>query len=144
MSELNDWLHRLPHGQAARVVSEIVEHRQGQIVTLMSWDSSNSLIAAHFPAGPHVVPGVMLAEQVAQSALLLGMLDGLMLIDDLYMLGRLRSDFLRPALAPCAVRAVTVLTGRAGGQIGFQGECFVDDVLVARIKGLAAPAPRAS
>ena len=131
----------LPHGPAALLISEVREHAPDRIVVLKHWSGGEDWIAAHFPEGPRVVPGVFLAEQVAQAALLLARLDDATGTVPLYVLGNVRADFLRPALAPCSVLAVVTLTGSARGMIGFAGECSVDGTLMARIKGVASPAP---
>lgn len=134
-------LARLPHGPTALLISEVTEHAPGRIAVLKHWSGEEAWIAAHFPKGPRVVPGVFLAEQVAQAALLLAKLDDVTAADLLYVLGNVRADFLRPALAPCSVLAVVTLTGSARGMIGFAGECSVDGTLLARIRGVASPAP---
>lgn len=134
-------LASLPHGPAALLISEVTEHAPGRIVVLKHWSGEEAWIAAHFPEGPRVVPGIFLAEQVAQAALLLAKLDSATPAGMLYVLGNIRGDFLRPAPAPCSVLAVVTLTGSARGMVGFAGECSVDGTLVARIKGIASPAP---
>lgn len=134
-------LARLPHGPAALLISEVTEHAPGRIAVLKHWSGEEAWIAAHFPKGPRVVPGVFLAEQVAQAALLLAKLDDATAADLLYVLGNVRADFLRPAMAPCSVLATVTLTGSARGMFGFAGECSVDGTLLARIKGVASPAP---
>lgn len=131
----------LPHGPAACLISEVCEHTPGRISVVKHWTGEEAWIAAHFPAGPHVVPGVFLAEQCAQAALLLARLDEEGTAGRLYLLGNVRADFLLPAVAPCSVFAAVTLTGTARGMIGFAGECSVDGQPVARVKGVASPAP---
>lgn len=136
-------LARLPYGPAALLISEVTEHQPGRIVVLKQWSGEEPWISAHFSNGPRVVPGVFLAEQVAQAALLLARLDDAIAASSLYLLGNVRADFLRPALVPCAVLATVTLTGCARGNFGFVGECSLDGTLLARIKGVASPAPAA-
>jgi len=144
LSERDDRIDLLPHGPAARMIERVRAHWPGRIETEMSWSRRDAAIAAHFPVGPTVVPGVFLAEQVAQSALLLAVLDGLASARDLFVLGHLRCDFVRPALAPCIVLARVMLTAQVRGSVGFHGECLSGGEIVARIKGVATPAPVAS
>ncbi len=141
MSEPDDRIELLPHGPAARMIERIRSRAPGTIETEMPWSVRDARIAAHFPPGPSVVPGVFLAEQVAQSALLLAILDGLAAPKELFVVGQLRCDFVRPALAPCTVLARVILTAQVKGSVGFQGECQTDSEIVARIKGVAMPAP---
>lgn len=131
----------LPHGPAARMISEVCDQGPRRIAVAQHWTGDEEWIAAHFPAGPRVVPGVFLAEQCAQAALLLAKLEDTAGAGLLYLLGNVRADFLLPAVAPCSVLAAVTLTGTARGMIGFAGECSVDGQVVARIKGVAAPAP---
>jgi len=121
------------------MISKVLEHHAGQIKVIKHWPQDDLHISDHFTGGPHIVPGVFLAEQVAQSALLLAILDGLIADSEFFILGNLRCDFLTQAIAPCSVVAVTIITGRARGFVGFQGECHVGNAHVARIKGTAAP-----
>jgi 3-hydroxymyristoyl/3-hydroxydecanoyl-(acyl carrier protein) dehydratase len=141
LSDLPDQITLLPHGPSARMISEVIEHQPRQIKVIMHWLLDNPQIADHFSDGPHIVPGVFLAEQVAQSALLLAILDGLIDDGEIYTLGNLRCDFIAPAVAPCSVVAITSITARVRGFVGFQGECLIGNTPVARIKGVAAPTP---
>ncbi len=139
MHNVQNPIERLPHGPSVRMISRVIEHRAGQIKVIKHWPQDDLHISDHFTRGPPIVPGVFLAEQVARSALLLAILDGLIADSDLFILGNLRCDFLAQAIAPCSVVAVTIITGRARGFVGFQGECQVGNTPTARIKGTAAP-----
>lgn len=123
------------------MIERVRAYRPGGIETEKSWSQEDPSVAAHFPKGPSVVPGVFLAEQVAQSALLLAILDGVAASGTIFVVGQLRCDFVHPALAPCMVVARVMLTAQVKGSVGFQGECLVGDQMVARIKGVAMPAP---
>ena len=139
MHNFKDSIELLPHGPSARMISKVLEHQTGQIKVIKHWQQDDLHISDHFNGGPYIVPGVLLAEEVAQSALLLAILDGLIADTELFILGNLRCDFLAQAISPCSVVAVTIITGCARGFVGFQGECHVGNTLVARIKGTAAP-----
>jgi len=141
LREAASLIELLPHGPKARMVDHVCAHVAGGIETEKQWTQQDARIVDHFPEGPFVVPGVFLVEQVAQSALLLAILDGHVTGKNLFVVGHFRSDFLRPALVPCRVVARVTLTARVRGSVGFQGECHADDRLLARIKGVALPAP---
>ena len=86
--------------------------------------------------GPHVIPGVLLAEQVAQSALLMARLRGLAPEGETLVLSQLRCDFLASAEPPAAILAN--VSFRAGfGHFGFMGSCSDGQTELARIKGMA-------
>ncbi len=67
-----DWLSQLPHGEAFRFVSRVTEVRSGEMATgVWSLHGSEPLFAAHFPGRP-IVPGVLIAEALAQISGLAG------------------------------------------------------------------------
>ena len=134
-----DILGLLPHGPSFVMVSRVVSHRPGELATSKEWALSDGVIEDHFPKGPKVVPGVLIAEQAAQSAFLLAILDGLAAPNEVFFLASSRCEFLAPALAPCSVIAQTEFTAVVGGRIGFQSRCSVREQIVARIKGIASP-----
>ena len=121
------------------MVSSVLEHTLGHLITSKEWTLDDPIAADHFRDGPKVVPGLMIAEQAAQSALLLAMLDGLAKQKELFFLANVRCEFIAPALVPCSTIIETALTATIRGCIGFQSQCMVGDQVVARIKGIAAP-----
>ncbi len=79
-----------------------------------------------------------MAEQVAQSAVLLARLERTIHSARTIVLAQLRCDFLAPAFAPCTVEAeVTFLSGGTS-YVSFKGICRVAGTDVARIRGLGA------
>jgi 3-hydroxyacyl-[acyl-carrier-protein] dehydratase len=61
-----DWLARLPHGKEFRFISRITEVRPGDMATgVWKLDGSESFFESHFPGAP-IVPGVLIAEALAQ------------------------------------------------------------------------------
>ena len=67
-----DWLAQLPHGEAFRFISRVIEVRPGQSARgVWSLNGSEPFFAAHFPGHP-IVPGVLIAEALAQLSGLAG------------------------------------------------------------------------
>jgi 3-hydroxyacyl-[acyl-carrier-protein] dehydratase len=61
-----DWLARLPHGKGFRFISRITEVRPGDMATgVWNLDGSEEFFKSHFPGAP-IVPGVLIAEALAQ------------------------------------------------------------------------------
>jgi acyl carrier protein len=133
----------LPYGDAFRFVDSVVSVEVNRIVTETTWNPENPLVAAHFEHGPHVVPGVLLAEQVAQSALLLARVRGLVVAGEELMLSRLRCDFAASAEPPVTIRTVVDLRATGFGHFGFIGSCTAGETEFARVKGIASKKARA-
>lgn len=67
-----DWLAQLPHGEAFRFVSRVTEVRPGEMARgVWSLKGDEPFFAAHFPGKP-IVPGVLIAEALAQISGLAG------------------------------------------------------------------------
>jgi 3-hydroxyacyl-[acyl-carrier-protein] dehydratase len=67
-----DWLALLPHGPAFRFVTRVLEVQPGQFARgVWSLNGSEPFFAAHFPGRP-IVPGVLIAEALAQLSGLAG------------------------------------------------------------------------
>lgn len=61
-----DWLARLPHGPEFRFISRVDEVRPGEMARgVWALDGKEPFLAGHFPGSP-VVPGVLIAEALAQ------------------------------------------------------------------------------
>lgn len=124
----------LPYGLDFLFIDVVNEMKRGEsITTSMKYDEEHPLQAAHFARGPRVVPGALIAEQVCQSAFLLGILSGELGAGDVCFLGRIQSVFEKPSLSPCSVTAVVLFKARLGGAIGFSGEAFSSGERIARV-----------
>ena len=98
----NKLVAKLPYGDQFSFVDEILELYEGRsIVTSKSFHGSMAVIRDHFG----IVPGVILAEQVNQSALALGIASKLIPDSQRAFVGRIKSSFLKPAVAPCRLFA---------------------------------------
>ena len=126
----------LPQGEGFRFVDMVVSQGPTSIVTARNWTEDDPIIRAHFTAGPHIVPGVLMAEQVAQSALLMARLKPETASKRNIALAQLRCDFMAPAIAPCVLQAEVRFLAGGSSYVSFEGICTVGDVQVARIKGL--------
>lgn len=136
MSDAASLLARLPHGPAVRMITRIVIVEPEKIVTEMDWSLEDLRVRDHFLRGPHVVPGVFLAEQAAQSALLLALqrVAG----SPTFLLGQIKCNFVGSAVAPCTVRAEAEWRGQFSNVFRFRARCWVDDREVAEISGVAS------
>ncbi len=126
----------LPQGEGFRFVDAVLARTPVSIVTARAWTADDAIIRAHFTDGPHVVPGVLMAEQVAQSALLMARLEGTVHSNRAIVLAQLKCDFISPAAAPCTVEAEVRFLAGGTSYVSFEGVCRVGGADVARIKGL--------
>jgi 3-hydroxymyristoyl/3-hydroxydecanoyl-(acyl carrier protein) dehydratase/acyl carrier protein len=132
----------LPYGDEFRMIDEVGSFSPGgTIVTLKHHALDSPIIAAHFRDGPAIVPGTLVAEQVAQSALLAGHLIGELGSAGTYLLSQLRCEFLGVAEAPCVVR-VELRANHETTKLKFMATAQVNGRVVARVEGTATAAPR--
>jgi acyl carrier protein/3-hydroxymyristoyl/3-hydroxydecanoyl-(acyl carrier protein) dehydratase len=134
----NDLIERLPYGESFLFIDEAQHLGERHITSRFAWTGDRPEIAAHFLHGPKLVPGVLLAEQVAQSALLLAILEGYRPSREPMTLAQFRCEIVAPAPAPCTVVAMVEVDAIAGEAMGFRGTCSVDGQLVAKVRGIAA------
>lgn len=127
----------LPYGDDFRFIEEVRLLQSQRIVCTMTWAINDPRIIAHFARGPHIVPGVLLAEQVSQSALLLAKVEKRLPTEGQVVLAQLRCDFLAPAVAPCLVESDVTIQWPAAGGFGFMGTCRVNGAEVAQVQGIA-------
>jgi 3-hydroxymyristoyl/3-hydroxydecanoyl-(acyl carrier protein) dehydratase/acyl carrier protein len=127
----------LPYGEDFRFIDSVISIEIGRIVARTTWRENHPLIAAHFKDGPHVVPGVLLAEQAAQSALLLARLRGLVGPTEHLLLHQIRCDFRAPALPPLTIETTVDFRATGFGHYGFKAICASEGIEFAHIKGIA-------
>lgn len=138
----------LPYGPHFRWVDEIIDADGASIRTRKCYAADVLVLQSHFEHGPWIVPGVLLIEQVAQSACLAGLLPahGKAGVDAgaagaQFVLGQVKARFHARAHVPCSVLAeVDLRMGRR--TIGFRGRLSIDGALIAEVSGMAMRAPR--
>jgi 3-hydroxyacyl-[acyl-carrier-protein] dehydratase len=111
-----DWLSRLPHGPAFRFVSVVNEVRPGELAR-GCWNLAGSepFFAAHFPGNP-IVPGVLIAEALAQ----LSGLAGPAADQSPAKLAHVDVRFLQPVAPPASIELLTRFAGAIGSLQNFQ------------------------
>ncbi|MCO4875574.1 hypothetical protein VOI32_00835 [Paraburkholderia caribensis] len=135
-----DFAHLLPYGPSFLFVDGIVTFEQGRrIVTWTDWSRRPDILAAHFRDGPAIVPGALLLEQVAQSALLLRRLSHER--DGALYLGRAMCSFMMPVSGGALLETAVALDVPAPMGMGLRGTIISDGVTVARFTLAVAHAP---
>jgi hypothetical protein len=129
-----NWRDWFPYGNAFRFVDNIrLLGLPSRIVTETDYLRHSSLIEAHRVAAVAVVPGVLLAEQAAQSAWLLGRCSGWLKAGDGAMLGRLNCTFELPAPASLPVTADVQGMVREGDTAGFRATLLSNGVQIGKV-----------
>lgn len=131
---MEEWRNMLPYGEAFRFVDEMRRVEPPELlVTATAYGPRQALIGAHGVAGTAVVPGVLLGEQAAQTAWLLGWLGGWLKPGDRALLGRLNCIFETPVPGDAVVEAEVRALVRRGDTAGFRAAMRVDGREVAKI-----------
>ena len=129
-------LSELPYGQHFLFVDGYeFEESSSQLRTWKQYLESDPIVEAHFQDGPRVVPGVILVEQLCQSALLLGMICGMVGKTEKPLLGEIKASFKRQAIAPCRVEAHVEIDAALQAAFGFVGSLYDNDIELCRVKG---------
>jgi len=111
-----DWLAQLPHGPGFRFVSTITEVTPGQSARgVWNLTGNEPFFADHFPNNP-IVPGVLLAEALAQ----LSGLAGPPTSQPGGMLAHIDVRFLAPVRPPAQIELLSSFTGALGSLQNFQ------------------------
>lgn len=140
-------LLELPYGDGFLFIDRVVAFRASEwMETEKCYSSAHPIIAAHFANGPKLVPGVILAEQICQTALLLGIRSGMFGGKSPPLLGEVKARFPQPALADCVITSRVTVDTCIRRAVSFQGRAFRANELVCKLSGLiifpGAPPPR--
>jgi 3-hydroxyacyl-[acyl-carrier-protein] dehydratase len=121
-----DPLANLPHAEPFRFVSAVTSLKPGESAEGM-WNviGSEDFFRGHFPGNP-IVPGVLLAEALAQISGLAGASAG-----KSGMLAHVNVRFEKPVVPPATIMMRSKLAGAAGALEQFDVSARVGDVVVA-------------
>lgn len=95
----------LPHREPFLFIDEVIDTRdKDTVIAKKSFLKSDSFFKGHFPGNP-VVPGVLLIETMAQTAIILYYLNKSDLTQKkpLFYLGKVKAEFLAPATPDCTL-----------------------------------------
>ncbi len=127
-AESIDWLAQLPHQPPFRFISRVIEVQPGTSARgVWQLDGTEAFFAGHFPGRP-IVPGVLIAEALAQ-------LSGLAGPTGSGSLGKLAGMDLRfeQALSPPAqITLESTLSGVLGALQNFSVVARIGDLVIAR------------
>ncbi len=123
-----DWLSRLPHGPGFRFVSRVIEVVPGKSAR-GAWDlkGDEAFFADHFPGNP-IVPGVLIAEAMAQLAGLCAAGDG----KSAGVIARVDIRFESPVKPPASIELSATVTQAAGALLQCDVQASAGGVVAAR------------
>lgn len=128
-------LAALPFGAAFHFVDSVNSVAcNTRIVTSKSYDGQLEVIAAHMVLGG-LVPGSVMIEQAAQTALVLALIRGDAEPGRLGVVGAIKARFERPVTAPAELFCHLNVAYLQRPQLGFAAEISLDGAIVARVSG---------
>jgi 3-hydroxymyristoyl/3-hydroxydecanoyl-(acyl carrier protein) dehydratase len=127
----------LPYGEDFLFLDWAEHLQERQITAQFTWLRERPELHAHFAGGPPVVPGVLLAEQVMQSALLLAILEGRHLPRRPAQLGQFRCEIFGVAAGGCRIQTETTIDVVLADKCAFRGTCMLDGKPIAMVRGIA-------
>ena len=135
----SEFIERLPYGFQYLFIDSIVDtDAERYIECSKHYSALLEIVKAHKKIGGYV-PGNVLCEQAAQSALLLGLIRGIVDLDsNTVVLAKQKSDFLIPAKAPCEIISKVNILAIGDTKIGYEAKLETDGVCIAKIKGVCA------
>ena len=137
----NEILSILPYGKDFLFIDEGKLLNGGKkMETFKTYNVSDPIIASHFKNGPSIVPGVLLIEQICQTALLLGTMSKTFPNPEHAYLGRIKSSFPCPANAPCRIKVVVSFERVVGNIVAFNGTAYIGLQKIALVEAISANA----
>lgn len=131
---IDDALAELPQEPPFLFVDKVLEHTDLTIAAIFSYELDHPIVMAHRNVG-NSIPGAVLMEQAAQTALILAKLYTLVPAETPLLVGALQGKFLRPVFAPSQVICRTAIVYSRSAQIGFKSELEVGGEVSAQVKG---------
>jgi 3-hydroxymyristoyl/3-hydroxydecanoyl-(acyl carrier protein) dehydratase len=130
-------LDELLYGENFCFVDRVVSLVAGQTIdTEKQYHLALPIIAAHFLNGPKIVPGVILVEQICQSALLLGVRSKLFRQGAIPILAEIKARFLHPVKAESTVIARVTIDTCLRDAVAFRGQSLVSGQVVCKMSGM--------
>lgn len=129
-----DFIQRLPHRDPFRFVSKVTELKQGESAKgIWTISGTEAFFAGHFPGRP-LVPGVLIAEALAQLSGLVGSTETAASsgLNQEGMLTHIDIRFEKPVTPPTELTLITSLTRSMGALQMFDVSAEVAGVVVAR------------
>ncbi|MEQ8307749.1 MAG: hypothetical protein RIA09_14425 [Hoeflea sp.] len=130
----DDALSELPQKPPFLFVDKVLGHTDLTIAAVFSYELDHPIVMAHRNVG-NSIPGSVLMEQAAQTALVLAKLHTLVPAEMPLLVGALQGKFLRPVIAPSQVICRVAIVYSRSVQIGFKSELEVGGEVSARVKG---------
>ena len=130
---------KLPYGDDFLFIDSATIISEKEIETSYHYHTRDLIIASHFENGPSIVPGVIIAEQICQSALLLAHYNPYFNNPNLGYLGRLKSSFHAPAVcSPSAeIKVIMRYNKLMNGTAAFTGEAYQGDTLLVKANAIS-------
>ena len=131
---INDIKKILPHREPFLFIDEVVELEEGKrAVAIKNITGKEDFFKGHFPGKP-VMPGVLIIEAMAQTAIILA--NSILPENEdkkyIYYLGKSTARFLKPVLPICQLK-LTATPLKIIGESGIvKTEAFVGNEIVAR------------
>lgn len=132
----------LPYGPDFLFLDRVWSIEPGKsITTSMDYDGQSAILSSHFLDGPAIVPGVIMAEQACQSALLLALISRIIPAGHRFLIGRMQCTFEKPAFAACRLKSVIELELSLNEAVAFRAGLWLHEDSVAKIKAVARSVP---
>jgi len=136
----------LPYRSPWLLIDRLVSWERRRIVVQKVISGADPMVAAHFPEGPSVIPGVLYIELVSQSILFLGKL-----VDSLddptaklftkgknTVLARCKADFLSPGFVGDALIADVTVSDVIAGTAVYDGLITCGERKICKVNGMAS------
>jgi 3-hydroxymyristoyl/3-hydroxydecanoyl-(acyl carrier protein) dehydratase len=129
----------LPFKQPWLLIDRIVSWEANkEIVAEKCISGADPLVAAHYPLGPSIIPGVLLIELVGQASLLLTLLSKKHALIQTSVLARCKANFVSPAWVGETLTARVLLVDEIQGKVLHEGIILAGDRKICNVELLGA------